>query len=66
MLTLERLSQFNFAGVDSDIVGTVYSTYVNRKEKKEKGQYYTPIEIINYILDEVGYQKGGAIIGDKK
>lgn len=66
VLTLERLSRFNFAGVDSDIVGTVYSTYVNRKEKKEKGQYYTPIEIVNYILDEVGYQKGGAILGDKK
>ena len=66
VMTLERLSRFNFAGVDSDIVGTVYSTYVNRKEKKEKGQYYTPIEIVNYILDEVGYQKGGAILGDKK
>ena len=64
--TLHQLSGFNFAGVDSDIVGTVYSTYVNRKEKKEKGQYYTPSEIVNYILDEVGYQKGSAIIGDKK
>lgn len=64
--TLHQLSGFNFAGVDSDIVGTVYSTYVNRKEKKEKGQYYTPSEIVNYILDEVGYQKGAAIIGDKK
>lgn len=66
VMTLHQLSRFNFAGVDSDIVGTVYSTYVNRKEKKEKGQYYTPSEIVNYILDEVGYQKGAAIIGDKK
>jgi type I restriction-modification system DNA methylase subunit len=66
VMTLYQLSRFNFAGVDSDIVGTVYSTYVNRKEKKEKGQYYTPSEIVNYILDEVGYQKGAAIIGDKK
>ena len=66
VMTLHQLSRFNFAKVDSDIVGTVYSTYVNRKEKKEKGQYYTPSEIVNYILDEVGYQKGGAIIGDKK
>ncbi|MBD2503316.1 N-6 DNA methylase [Anabaena azotica] len=66
IMTLHQLSRFNFAGVDSDIVGTVYNTYVNRKEKREKGQYYTPPEIVNYILDEVGYTSGTAIIGDKK
>lgn len=66
VMTLHKLSKFNFAGVDSDIVGTVYSTYVNRKEKKEKGQYYTPSEIVNYILDEVGYRTGAGIIGANK
>lgn len=66
VMTLHQLSRFNFAGVDSDIVGTVYSTYVNRKEKKEKGQYYTPPEIVNYILDEVGYRTGAGIIGTNK
>ncbi len=66
VMTLHKLSKFNFAGVDSDIVGTVYSTYLNRKEKKEKGQYYTPSEIVSYILDEVGYQTGAAIIGANK
>lgn len=66
VMTLHKLSKFNFAGVDSDIVGTVYSTYVNRKEKKEKGQYYTPPEIVNYILDEVGYRTGAGILGANK
>ncbi|MFN9175127.1 MAG: N-6 DNA methylase, partial [Synechocystis sp.] len=66
VMTLHQLSRFNFAGVDSDIVGTVYSAYVNRKEKKEKGQYYTPPEIVNYILDEVGYRTGAGIIGANK
>lgn len=66
VMTLHQLSRFNFAGVDSDIVGTVYSTYVNRKEKKEKGQYYTPAEIVSYILDEVGYRTGTGIIGANK
>ncbi|MCY7393017.1 MAG: hypothetical protein LH647_16460 [Leptolyngbyaceae cyanobacterium CAN_BIN12] len=46
VMTLHKLSKFNFAGVDSDIVGTVYSTYVNRMEMKEKGHYYTPSEIV--------------------
>jgi type I restriction enzyme M protein len=66
VMTLHQLSRFDFAGVDSDIVGTVYSTYINRKEKKEKGQYYTPPEIVNYILDEVGYRVGANIIGANK
>ncbi len=66
IMTLYQLGRFNFAGVDSDIVGTVYSTYVNREEKKDKGQYYTPPAIVNYILDEVGYQTGPGIVGSNK
>ncbi|HVB26193.1 MAG TPA: N-6 DNA methylase [Ktedonobacteraceae bacterium] len=65
VMALHRLSRFNFAGVDSDIIGTIYNTYVSRKEKREKGQYYTPIEIVNYILDNVGYS-GKAVIGSQK
>lgn len=65
VMALHRLSRFNFAGVDSDIIGTIYNTYVNRKEKREKGQYYTPSEIVNYILDNVGYT-GKAMIGTNK
>lgn len=65
IMALHRLSRFDFAGVDSDIIGTIYNTYVNRKEKREKGQYYTPSEIVNYILDEVGY-RGTAVIGSNK
>jgi type I restriction enzyme M protein len=65
VMALHRLSRFNFAGVDSDIIGTIYNTYVNRKEKREKGQYYTPPAIVNYILDSVGYS-GMAMIGSNK
>lgn len=66
IMALKRLSRFNFEGVNSDIVGTIYNTYVGRKEKREKGQYYTPSQIVTYILDEVGYQTGPAIIGSNK
>ena len=63
---LHRLNRFDFAGVDSDIVGTIYSTYLSRKQRKEKGQYYTPRSIVEYILDGVGYTAGRAIIGTNK
>ena len=66
MMALHQLSRFNFAGVDSDIVGTIYNTYVKRNEKKEKGQFYTPPVIVDYILDNVGYTSGAEIIGPNK
>ncbi|MFL5696631.1 MAG: N-6 DNA methylase [Ktedonobacteraceae bacterium] len=65
IMTLYQLSRFNFAEVDSDIIGTIYNTYVNREEKRNKGQYYTPPAIIHYILDTVGYN-GRNIIGSNK
>lgn len=65
VLTLYQLSRFNFARVDSDIVGTIYNTYVDREEKRNKGQYYTPPVIVDYILDTVGYS-GKAVIGANK
>ena len=65
ILSHYQLSRFDFAEVDSDIIGTVYNTYVNRAEKRNKGQYYTPPAIINYILDTVGYS-GRKIIGSNK
>ncbi len=65
ILTLYQLSRFNFAEVDSDLIGTIYNTYVNRAEKRNKGQYYTPQEIVDYILDNVGYQ-GANVIGSNK
>lgn len=63
LMALHRLSRFNFAGVNADIVGTIYNTYVARKEKKERGQYYTPRPIVDYMLDAVGYRSGPDIIG---
>ncbi|NNJ10998.1 N-6 DNA methylase [Chloroflexales bacterium ZM16-3] len=66
LMALHRLSRFNFAGVNADIVGTIYNTYVARKEKKERGQYYTPRPIVDYMLDAVGYTSGTEIIGPDK
>jgi type I restriction enzyme M protein len=66
VIALHRLNRFNFAGVDSDIVGTIYSTYLTRKEKQKWGQYYTRPVIVRYILDSVGYTDGAHIIGPNK
>ena len=66
LMALHRLSRFNFASVNADIIGTIYNTYVARKEKKERGQYYTPRPIIDYMLDAAGYVTGPEIIGPNR
>jgi hypothetical protein len=36
-------------------LGTIYEDYIERVDKKNKGQYYTPREIVNFIWNRVGY-----------
>lgn len=62
---LKRLNRFNFRSVNRDLLGHVYEDYLPKQERKELGEFYTPIEVVKYILDSVGYQQKSAI-GDKK
>ncbi len=57
------LNQYNFAEVNSDIIGVVYEGYIIKKARKLTGQYYTPGEVVDYILDATGYTAEGGIIG---
>ncbi len=62
---LKRLNRFDFAKVNRDILGHVYEDYLPKQERKELGEFYTPIEVVKYILDSVGYLPENPI-GDKK
>jgi len=55
------LNQYNFAEVNSDIIGMVYERYLEG-ERKLTGQYYTPTVVVEYIMDTLGYE-GAAIVG---
>lgn len=52
----KRLNRFDFEYVNRDILGHVYEDYLPQEERKELGEYYTPIEVIRYMLDEAGYR----------
>jgi len=52
---LRRLNRFNFRGVNRDILGDVYQEYLPPAERKRLGEFYTPVEVVRYILDAVGY-----------
>jgi hypothetical protein len=58
---LKRLNRFDFEYVNRDILGHVYEDYLPKKERKELGEYYTPIETIRFMLDVAGYEASSGI-----
>ncbi|MFQ6055096.1 MAG: Eco57I restriction-modification methylase domain-containing protein, partial [Methanosarcinales archaeon] len=49
------LSKFNLSYLNRDILGEVYEEYLEIAAKKKTGQYYTPIQIVELILNRVGF-----------
>lgn len=62
---LKRLNRFDFEYVNRDILGHVYEDYLPKQERKELGEYYTPLEIVQFMLDSVDYRPGENL-GDKQ
>jgi type I restriction-modification system DNA methylase subunit len=52
---LWHLNQYNFADVQRDVFKYVYQHHMDKEERKRIGEYYTPDEVVCYILDRVGY-----------
>jgi len=52
---LYELSNFNLGKLNQDVLGTIYEEYIDQVDRKRKGQYYTPREIIELIWNRVGF-----------
>jgi hypothetical protein len=48
--------QFNFEDLSGDFLGELYQHYFDRDTRKALGEFYTPPEAIEFILDECGYK----------
>ncbi len=57
---LYEFSHFNFSKLNADVLGTIYEEYVDRVDRKNKGQYYTPREVVSFIWDLVGFDNNEA------
>ncbi len=62
---LHILNRFNLQQIDSDIIGMVYGRYV-QEGKHEQGRYFTPKNVVEYMLDGIGYKSDNPDIRDKK
>ncbi len=63
---LYELSNFNLGKLNQDVLGTIYEEYIDRIDKKSKGQYYTPREIVSFIWDRVGFNHPQAFFDHAK
>jgi len=52
---LRKMHRFDFSEVDRDVLGDVYQGYLPSDERKRLGEFYTPKEVIDYILDAIEY-----------
>src|SRR5258708_37950382 len=54
----DLLNRYDFQGLSADVLGRVYNEgYIETKERSEKGQFYTPPQVVDYMLDALGIPK---------
>ena len=63
---LYELSNFNLGKLNQDVLGAIYEEYIDKVDKKQKGQYYTPREIIEFIWNRVGFTNPKAFFWHSK
>jgi type I restriction-modification system DNA methylase subunit len=54
---LFALYKNDFSDIAGDPLGDLYQQYFDRETRKALGEFYTPHEIVNYILDSVKYNQ---------
>lgn len=55
-VVLKRLNRFDFERVHRDILGHVYEDYLPKTERQELGEFYTPLEAVQFMFDTVEYR----------
>lgn len=50
------IKRYNFANIQNDIFGAIYENYLKALyEEKNFGQYFTAPEVVDFMLEELGY-----------
>jgi serine/threonine protein kinase len=47
--------RFDFKPMSGDLLGELYQAYFDAETRKALGEFYTPPEVVDFILDELGY-----------
>jgi len=52
---LRRFDNYNFRNIDRDIFGEMYQKCLDDKKREQLGSFYTPPDIVNFLLDFTGF-----------
>ncbi|MFX0173588.1 MAG: Eco57I restriction-modification methylase domain-containing protein [Candidatus Hodarchaeota archaeon] len=61
-----NLAKFDFSEIVGDPFGELYQNYFDKETRKLLGEFYTPIEIVTYILDIIDYRIQNNTILEKR
>jgi hypothetical protein len=62
----DLLNRYDFQGLSSDVLGSVYNEgYIETKERSERGQFYTPPHVVDYMLNALGIPESSEQERDK-
>jgi len=53
---------FDFSPLQGDILGNLYQSYFDPETRLALGEFYTPPEIVDFILDAVGYAGSQVVV----
>lgn len=59
---LHLLNSYDLSKMDRDTLGDLYQEYLPPKQRKELGEFYTPREVVDYILKYVGWKGEGVLL----
>jgi len=58
---LYTLYKFDFSQIIGDPLGDLYQKYFDKETRKALGEFYTPKEVVEYIVDAVDYRGRGIV-----
>jgi len=61
-----NLAKYDFSEMVGDPFGDLYQNYFDKETRKLMGEFYTPIEIVTYILDIIDYRIQNNTILEKR
>jgi type I restriction-modification system DNA methylase subunit len=56
------LNSFDLSQVNRDTLGDLYQEYLRPEERKKLGEFYTPREVVDYILKHIGWKGEGTLL----
>lgn len=59
---LYLLNSFDFSDVDRDLLSRVYQRFFSPEMRKKLGEFYTPAEVIQYLLRKSGWPGEGRLL----